>query len=224
MNILYQYDTVILVGGSIVSLNLLKLISKLHPIFAADSGANVLVNEKINFKAVIGDMDSINKEILKNPKIETILISDQNSTDLEKCFSQISAEIFIGFGFLDLRLDHSLASLTAICKNNSAEAIILVGELDTVIWVKGEWSCNIPIGTRVSIWPLSDQLFLNSSGLKYPLKNLTMNPLNLIGTSNETVNNSFSITPDKDFPSKYVTIIPTKYFMDVYKKFTTIIL
>jgi len=65
MNILYQYDTVILVGGSIVSLNLLKLISKLHPIFAADSGANVLVNEKINFKAVIGDMDSINKEILK---------------------------------------------------------------------------------------------------------------------------------------------------------------
>jgi len=219
MNILYQYDTVILVGGSIVSLNLLKLISKLHPIFAADSGANVLVNEKINFKAVIGDMDSINKEILKNPKIETILISDQNSTDLEKCFSLVKANIFIGFGFLDLRLDHSLASLTAICKNNSAEAIILVGELDTVIWVKGEWSCNIPIGTRVSIWPLSDQLFLNSSGLKYPLKNLTMNPLNLIGTSNETVNDSFSLKIDCDVPSKYVTIIPTKYFMNIYKEF-----
>ena len=219
MNILYQYDTVILVGGSIVSLNLLKLISKLHPIFAADSGANVLVNEKINFKAVIGDMDSINKEILKNPKIETILKSDQNSTDLEKCFSLVKANIFIGFGFLDLRLDHSLASLTAICKNNSAEAIILVGELDTVIWVKGEWSCNIPIGTRVSIWPLSDQLFLNSSGLKYPLKNLTMNPLNLIGTSNETVNDSFSLKIDCDVPSKYVTIIPTKYFMNIYKEF-----
>ena len=219
MNILYQYDTVILVGGSIVSLNLLKLISKLHPIFAADSGANVLVNEKIKFKAVIGDMDSINKEILKNPKIETILISDQNSTDLEKCFSQISAEIFIGFGFLDLRLDHSLASLTAICKNNSAEAIILVGELDTVIWVKGEWSCSIPIGTRVSIWPLSEQLFLNSTGLKYPLNNLKMHPLNLIGTSNETVNDSFSLKIDSDVPSKYVTIIPTKYFMNIYKEF-----
>ena len=219
MNILYQYDTVILVGGSIVSLNLLKLISKLHPIFAADSGANVLVNEKINFKAVIGDMDSINKEILKNPKIETILISDQNSTDLEKCFSLVKANIFIGFGFLDLRLDHSLASLTAICKNNSAKAIILVGELDTVVWVKGEWSCNIPIGTRVSIWPLSEQLFLNSTGLKYPLNNLKMHPLHLIGTSNETVNDSFSLKIDSDVPSKYVTIIPTKYFMNIYKEF-----
>ena len=154
-------ETVILVGGSKVSLKLLKPISHLHPIFAADSGANILVSEKIDFRAVIGDMDSIDKDILKNPDIENIPIADQNSTDLEKCFSQISAEVFFGFGFLDLRLDHSLASLTAICKNNSAKAIILVGELDTVIWVKGEWSCNMPIGTRVSIWPLVDQFFLN---------------------------------------------------------------
>ena len=213
-------ETVILVGGSKVSLKLLKPISHLHPIFAADSGANILVDEKIDFKAVIGDMDSIDKEILKNPNIENIPISDQNSTDLEKCFSQISAEVFFGFGFLDLRLDHSLASLTAICKNNSAKAIILVGELDTVIWVKGEWSCNMPIGTRVSIWPLVDQFFLNSSGLKYSLKNLKMNPINLIGTSNETNKDSFSITPNDDCPSKYITIIPTEYFMNIYKEFT----
>ena len=218
-NFIYN-ETVILVGGSKVSLKLLKSISHLHPIFAADSGANILVDEKIDFKAVIGDMDSIDKEILKNPNIENIPISDQNSTDLEKCFSQISAEVFFGFGFLDLRLDHSLASLTAICKNNSAKAIILLGELDTVIWVKGEWSCNMPIGTRVSIWPLVDQFFLNSSGLKYSLKNLKMNPINLIGTSNETNKDSFSITPNDDCPSKYITIIPTEYFINIYKEFT----
>ena len=52
-----------------------------------------------------GDMDSIDKDILKNPDIENIPIADQNSTDLEKCLSQVSAEIFIGFGFLDLRLE-----------------------------------------------------------------------------------------------------------------------
>ena len=213
-------ETVILVGGSKVSLKLLKPISHLHPIFAADSGANILVSEKIDFKAVIGDMDSIDERILKNPDIESIPISDQNSTDLEKCFSQVSAEVFIGFGFLDLRLDHTLASLTAICKNNSANAIILVGELDTVIWVKGEWSCNMPVGTRLSIWPLSNQIFLDSSGLKYSLKNLKMNPISLIGTSNETIKDNFSIIPNCDHPSKYVTIIPTRYFMNIYNKFT----
>ena len=213
-------ETVILVGGSKVSLKLLKPISHLHPIFAADSGANILVSEKIDFKAVIGDMDSIDERILKNPDIESIPISDQNSTDLEKCFSQVSAEVFIGFGFLDLRLDHSLASLTAICRNNLANAIILVGELDTVIWVKGEWSCNMPVGTRLSIWPLSNQIFLDSSGLKYSLKNLKMDPISLIGTSNETNKDSFSIIPNCDYPSKYVTIIPTRYFMNIYNKFT----
>ena len=213
-------ETVILVGGSKVSLNLLKPISHLHPIFAADSGANILVSEKIDFRAVIGDMDSIDKDILKNPDIENIPIADQNSTDLEKCLSQVSAEIFIGFGFLDLRLDHTLASLTAICKNNSANVIILVGELDTVIWVKGEWSCDMPVGTRLSIWPLSNQIFLDSSGLKYSLKNLKMDPISLIGTSNETNKNCFSIIPNTDHPSKYVTIIPTRYFMNVYNKFT----
>ena len=218
-NFIYN-ETVILVGGSKVSLKLLKPISHLHPIFAADSGANILVSEKIDFKAVIGDMDSIDERILKNQDIESIPISDQNSTDLEKCFSLVSAEVFIGFGFLDLRLDHSLASLTAICKNNSANAIILVGELDTVIWVKGEWSCNMPVGTRLSIWPLSKQIFLDSYGLKYSLKNLKMDPISLIGTSNETNKDSFSIIPNCDYPSKYVTIIPTRYFMNIYNKFT----
>ena len=46
-----------------------------------------------------------------------------------------------------------------------------------------------------------------------------MNPLNLIGTSNETVKDSFSIETVSDIPSKYVTIIPTRYFMNIYNKF-----
>ena len=217
MNIYFHYDTVIFVGGSLVNLNLLKPISKLHPIFAADSGANVLVNEEINFKAVIGDMDSINKEILKNPKIENILISDQNSTDLEKCFSQVKADIFIGFGFLDLRLDHTLASLTAINKEHSAKIIILVGEIDTVVWINGKWSCELPIGTRLSVWPLGEQFFYSSYGLKYSLEGLTLHPLNLIGTSNETTENNFSINPSDKYKSRYVTIIPSQYFLNLYK-------
>ena len=78
----------------------------------------------------------------------------------------------------------------------------------------------MPVGTRLSIWPLSKQIFLDSYGLKYSLKNLKMDPISLIGTSNETNKNCFSIIPNSDHPSKYVTIIPTRYFMNVYNKFT----
>ena len=215
-------ETVILVGGSKVKLNTLKAISNQHSVYAADSGANILIDEQINFESVIGDMDSIDSKILKNKNHKAIFIEDQNSTDLQKCLNTIKAKMFIGFGFLDLRLDHTLASLTAICQHNIARAIILVGEIDTVIFVKGEWSCSIPSGTRLSIWPLSNQLFLESSGLKYSLNNLNMDPINLIGTSNETVKDRFSIKPSNEYPARYVTIIPSKYFMNIYDEFINI--
>jgi len=212
-------ETVILVGGSKIKLNTLKAISNQHSVYAADGGANILIDEEINFESVIGDMDSIDSKILKNKNHKAIFIEDQNSTDLQKCLNTIKAKMFIGFGFLDQRLDHTLASLTAICQHNVARAIILVGEIDTVIFVQGEWSCSIPSGTRLSVWPLSNQLFLESSGLKYSLNNLNMDPINLIGTSNETVKERFSIKPSNKYPARYVTIIPSKYFMNIYDEF-----
>ena len=195
---------------------LLSNLSHSHPVYAADSGANFLLEEKINFEAVIGDMDSIDKKIIKDQNINKLHITHQDTTDLQKCFLNIEAKFFIGFGFLDLRLDHTLASLTAINGKHSAKAIILVGEIDTVVWAREKWSCKIPKNTRISIWPLGNQSFYKSIGLKYPLDDLKMNPVNLIGTSNETTDNFFSITPKKQNSIKYITIIPTKLFINVY--------
>jgi len=208
--------SVILVGGSLIEKKLLSNLSHSHPVYAADSGANFLLEEKINFEAVIGDMDSINIKIIKDQNINKLHITDQDTTDLQKCFMNIEAKFFIGFGFLDLRLDHTLASLTAINGKHSAQAIILVGEIDTVVWAREKWSCKIPKNTRISIWPLGNQSFYKSVGLKYPLDNLKMDPVNVIGTSNETTGNYFSITPKKQNLIKYITILPTKFFINVY--------
>ena len=211
-------EPIILVGGSKINSHLLKKIYKKHKIYAADSGANFLIGNKIDFEAVIGDMDSIDSQKLKYINDEKkILISDQNTTDLQKCLLHINSSFFIGFGFIDLRLDHTLASLTAINRKHSARVIILVGEIDTVVWVKGKWSCEIPVGTRLSLWPLGEQFFHSSTGLKYSLKDLTLHPLNLIGTSNETTENNFSISPSNKYASRYVTIIPSKNFLNLYK-------
>jgi len=220
MKIFMHDEPIILVGGSKINSHLLKKIYKKHKIYAADSGANFLLSNEMDFEAVIGDMDSIDSQKLSSIKNEKkILISDQNTTDLQKCLSTINSKIFIGFGFIDLRLDHTLASLTAINRKHSAIVIILVGEIDTVIWVKGKWSCELPIGTRLSIWPLGEQFFNGSSGLKYSLEGLTLHPLNLIGTSNETSENSISLNPSEKYSSRYVTIMPSKYFLNIYTYF-----
>ena len=58
-------EPIILVGGSKINSKLLKKIYKKHKIYAADSGANFLIGNKIDFEAVIGDMDSIDSQKLK---------------------------------------------------------------------------------------------------------------------------------------------------------------
>ncbi len=84
-------SSVILVGGSLIKHKLLSNLSHSHPVYAADSGANFLLHKKINFEAVIGDMDSINKQIIKDQNINKLHIADQDTTDLQKCFMNIEA-------------------------------------------------------------------------------------------------------------------------------------
>ena len=48
---------------------------------------------------------------------------------------------------------------------------------------------------------------------------MTLHPLNLIGTSNETSENSFSLNPSEKYSSRYITIIPSKYFLNIYMCF-----
>ena len=45
---------------------------------------------------------------------------------------------------------------------------------------------------------------------------MTLHPLNLIGTSNETIERKFSLHPSENYSSRYVTIIPSKYFLNLY--------
>ena len=59
-------DAVILVGGSLIEQKLLRNLSCNHPVYAADSGANFLLKEKIHFEAVIGDMDSIDNHFFES--------------------------------------------------------------------------------------------------------------------------------------------------------------
>ena len=47
-------EPIILVGGSKINSPLLKKIYKKHKIYAADSGANFLLSNEMDFEAVIG--------------------------------------------------------------------------------------------------------------------------------------------------------------------------
>jgi thiamine pyrophosphokinase len=134
----------------------------------------------------LGDLDSIEEIDAVRRRTRVVHIPDQDSTDLEKSLAHVDAPAIIGFGFLGARFDHSLAALHALCACAKPREIMLIGDHDVVLRVRGDFRCELPIGLRFSLWPLARQGFRRSSGLRYPLDGLVLQAGSLIGTSNET--------------------------------------
>lgn len=185
----------IISGGTAPEYGLLKrFIDKKYEIIAADSGANVLYKYKIIPKILLGDFDSINKEVFDFFKDKTEVFrvpkeKDFTDTDLalEKALELAPDEI-IFLGCTGSRLDHFLGNLCVLYRamKNNINAYIIdennkVMLTDKSIKVKGKK------GETFSLLAFKEDvknLFIK--GAKYPL-----NGYNLSLTDNLTISNEF---------------------------------
>jgi thiamine pyrophosphokinase len=118
------------------------------------------------------------------PDIRQLHLAGQDDTDFEKCLKRIIAPLIVGFGFLDARLDHTLAAIHALTAVPHDRPILLIGTTDMLLRLRGDIAFPAMVGERVSIWPLGPQRFDRSSGLRWSLDGLEMAPGQMIGTSN----------------------------------------
>ena len=186
-------DAVTLVGGAGFSKTLLaKSLALTNDLIAADGGANFLSACSVP-KYILGDLDSIvspEKWIEKGSKL--IKMSDQDSTDFDKCLSVIKSKKIIALGFMDQRLDHFLAVCSSLVKLR--RCIFLVGKRDIIFHMPNDFSIKLPINSRVSLFPLNEIKTVQAVGLKYPVENLNFSPMGKIGTSNISTNEKISIS------------------------------
>ena len=198
-------NKLLIVGGADFSEDLFyNLYEKEIPIIAADGGANFLSDQSILPELIIGDLDSVEEQKIQNIETQKIIkISCQNNTDLEKVLLNTQSPLTLGIGFLGSRIDHELASLSALAKYPQKK-IILVGEKDIIFLAPPNLSLSSFEGMRVSLYPLGS-VRVQSSGLKWSTEGLTMNPVDLIGTSNEAVGKIIHLVPDKP---KLLLIMP----------------
>ena len=174
---------VILVGASPVELGSFFLsLPEAWPVIAADGGVDKLAGCGRRPELVIGDMDSVTALPADIPHL---LLTGQDDTDFEKCLARIRAPLIVGFGFLDGRLDHSLAVMHALAAQRNSSAVMLCGTHDVLACLRGDITFAAAPGARVSIWPLGRQAFRRSDGLRWPLDGLEMQLGGVIGTSNE---------------------------------------
>jgi thiamine pyrophosphokinase len=176
----YSQPVIALGGGSYDAAMIQPLLAN-HPLIAADSGADAARSMGIMPDYIIGDFDSIS-DPSQFPSDRLIPMSAQDSTDLEKTLSCLRAPLCLGFGFLGRRFDHSLAALHALARCQTP--MILIGRHDAVMYCRKDFSGLLPVGERLSVWPLVRQGFLASTGLEWPLDGLLLEAGKQIGTSN----------------------------------------
>lgn len=181
--IVHVATSVTLLGGGFARKSDLDAALNIAPqLICADGGANLAFDWGIKPIGIIGDLDSVDGVAAQAKNVPMMYIDNQNSTDLEKCLSTLSADLVIGVGFLGGRIDHELAALNAICKHPH-KTVVLIGAEDIVFRVPSQFKVALPSDTRVSLFPLT-KAQAKSVGLRWTLDGLLFSPTGQNGCSN----------------------------------------
>ena len=185
--IVHDLEPVLLVGGGKKRKTGLEAASGLYRrVVAADSGADWLIAQGREPDMVIGDLDSISPEALTLLWPDRALrVNEQDSTDFEKCLTRIETPLVFGIGFLGGRVDHELAALHALAAYPERRCVLIGGE-DIVFLAPPHLRLQLEAGTRVSLFPLGP-MRAQSEGLRWPVDEVSFDPLRQIGTSNEAL-------------------------------------
>ncbi len=164
---------------------------------AADGGGNIALDFNITPDLVIGDIDSFSNQN-RNP-IPVIKIADQNSNDLEKALTYAkSANItsVIVFGATGRRVDHTVKNLSVMKQfNHQFDRLLYRDKFCDIKLITSPYTETLPAETSVSLFPLSGRVTgITTDGLKYQLKNGTLENGVLDGSSNETTKSVVEIT------------------------------
>lgn len=207
----FERPLVIVGGGRVDSQLLATLAAEGAGVVAADGGADVCANAGVTPDAIIGDMDSIVEERGFGPDVPVFPITEQETTDFEKCLYSTKAPVTLALGMTGRRFDHTLAALTAMARHARERAILLVDEEDVALAVSGAFNFSIAAGERVSVYPLEQVTFARSEGLVYPLDGLTLDPAKKTGTSNEAITGAFSILPEDGEDGVWLLVVSRRY-------------
>jgi len=207
--ILDSKTPITLVGGGPVEAGLLAQAVAFGPtVVAADGGVHRAQDLGVAVDHVIGDMDSVDLTRVDGPELHPI--AEQFSTDLDKCLRSCDAPYFIGVGFLGGRLDHQLAACHSLVEASDRQ-VVLVGDEDLCFLAPHSLTLELPIGTRVSLFPMG-KVEGNSTGLKWPIHAYQFSPALMIGTSNETDAETVELTFDC---RRMLVILPVKFLAEV---------
>lgn len=175
---------VTVIGGGQVTRSDLALATTVAPLLvAADGGADRALELGRMPDWVIGDLDSVSdRGRAAVPPDRLLHVAEQDSTDFVKCLTRIKAPVVMAVGFAGLRLDHTLAALTALVAQDVGRVIMIASD-DVIFAAPPRVTLPLMPGTRVSLYPMGPARG-TSSGLEWPIDDIDFAPGGRVGTSN----------------------------------------
>ena len=197
----------IVLNGEIKDFNRIKEIIKnenYYKIICADGGANHLFKMGINPDYIIGDLDSINLDIINYYKDKNVdfekFPSKKDETDSEICIflaEKLKATSIDFIGALGGRIDHTIANINLLyyVKEKGIKPRIISEKEEIYIAVNEKIIINGNKGDTISIIPIrGDAKGVTLSNLEYPLKEHYMKYSVPLGVSNVMLDTSCSIS------------------------------
>ena len=157
---------------------------------AADSGYDRAVELGFKVDVLIGDLDSIESELMPNHLIVERYPVDKNATDLELAISRVLVEQpqrLVVVGGAGGRIDHELGTAQLLCSKQWSS-------IDEIDWMTGRgWSHVVhrrrsihgDVGSTISLIPFGgDADGVSTRGLKWELEDATLSHGSTRGLSN----------------------------------------
>ena len=175
-------------------------------IIAADAGCNHLYKMNITPDYIIGDLDSVDEEVISYYKSKNVLLkkypTHKDETDSEICIylaKELKANQVDFIGSLGGRIDHTLANIGLMyyVKNMNIEPRILNSEEEILIIKDEEITIKGEVGNTVSIISIMGEAKgVTLKNFEYPLNNEKINYLSPLGISNIMLKNECNIKVD----------------------------
>ncbi len=178
-----------------------RLVSASQRIVALDGGVNQLKKLDIAPQVVIGDLDSADTDALswaRGRKARILRISTQESSDFQKGLAycrEIGAKSVVVCGVCGTRLDHLLSALSATQEFPDLDLTIHTGQA-TVTVLNGTVSRDfaLRVAQTVSWIPVTRTRGCRLSGVRWPLRNVTLEPGGFHSLSNVVTESTVTVT------------------------------
>jgi thiamine pyrophosphokinase len=172
----------LLAGGPVLARDLTAALARAPVLVAADGGADRASALGAEPVAVIGDMDSISPQTRGKLGAKVHAITEQDSTDFDKCLRNIDAPFILALGCLGGRVDHELSVLSVLVRR-AGRPVVLIGRDDVIFVAPPKLRLNMRAGDRFSLFAMAC-VTGQSDGLRWPIAGIDFAPDGRGGTSN----------------------------------------